>query len=304
MSRNRCGVSAAIPVVGKFCQPQTGLTWLSLSRHNERLDLVDSPARPPVLPLIPRRLLFLQHRMRQAISIESLLCSPTGRSNGPIEPPDDTLLKPAPLLVVLGSVWNIYDITGPSFLNFCSLGCLSLSPQHFASLTRTKFTSTCPPALSTESCGLIILSPGSCTSMSIPLSCRPTRFSTSLTLLTNILLYLQPTRTHPILAALRLCFAPDSPLLPLLCIRFLMYQFIDRSVLCLGIHSVQPLPSIQTSPLVTVPDLRSYLVSMDDASYPSYTSTLIPQGSGSALSTYPFSHTLLLQFCSSFPVIP
>lgn len=47
VSRNSSGVSATIAHgLRKFCQPQTGLTWLSLSRHNERLDLVGSLARP------------------------------------------------------------------------------------------------------------------------------------------------------------------------------------------------------------------------------------------------------------------
>lgn len=205
----------------------------------------------------------------------------------------------------LGLCLGYFTMLYRSFIShFYSFGCLAPSLQLSAPLTRPKLTINRPPALSTESCGLIILSPGSCTSMSLPLSCRPTGFSTSLTLLTNIVLYSQPAGAHPILAALRLCFAPDSPLLPLLCIRFLLYQFIDRSVLCVGIHSVQPLPSIQTSPLVTVPDLRSYLVSMDDASCSAIPSALIPPGSGSALSTYPFLHTLLLQFYSSFLVIP
>lgn len=47
--------------------------------------------RPSAHTTSPPSTLFLQRRMRQATSVELLLCSPTGRSTGPIEPLGDTL---------------------------------------------------------------------------------------------------------------------------------------------------------------------------------------------------------------------
>ena len=77
--------------------------------------------------------------MRQATSIESLLCSPTGWSNGPIEPPDDTLLKPAPLLVVLVSVWDIDNTIQVLYSTTCySFGCLLSSFQLSTPTSTTK----------------------------------------------------------------------------------------------------------------------------------------------------------------------